>query len=680
MGRDLGIAALLAASVFAVYAQSAGFERVRYDDPVYVAGSSHLREGLSAEGIAWAFSGPFASNYFPLTLVSHMLDRSVHGDDYGGHHTTSVLLHALNALLLFWVLRSATGARTPSALAALLFAVHPMNVESVAWIAERKNVLSTTFWLLVMASHVSYARRGGWLRYAATAAWFACGLLCKPMVVTLPFALLLLDYWPLDRVGSPRAKPSEDRLQKTPAILLLEKLPLLALSAAASWMTLRAQVSTIEASSSLDWGARAGNAVFAYASYLGKLVWPSSLALHYPHPNLPAAGGTPLATWEIAGATGLLAALTAFALLGRRRRYPLVGWLWFLGVLVPTIGAVQVGSQAYADRYTYLPAIGLFVVVAWAGTDALSARRARVGLVRAGVLGAVVAFVALASVAFHQTRYWANSISLFERSLDVAPRNPKIRFNLANVYRDAGQFEEAIRHYRLALQVDPEAVNVRINLATALRAKGDVAAAVAEYANILDREPDNATVHNNLATLFRLAGQPLRAVAHYRYAINLEPHFARAHYNLANVLGTLSQHEKAITHYRLALEFKPDDAKAQNNLGIALSRLKRYDEAIEAHRRAIALQPDHHRAHNNLGLLLARRGNLDEAIRHYRRALESSPDYANAHVNLGDALRAQGRNRDAIAAYRAGAATDPGSDRAKRKLADALTEAGQPAE
>ncbi|MGE4606102.1 MAG: hypothetical protein AAEJ52_05110, partial [Myxococcota bacterium] len=369
MRWNLLIAFVLVTAVAAIYAQTAEFELIRFDDAKYVSGSVQLNHGLSGEGVWWAFSSPFASNYFPLTLISHMLDRSLFGAAYGGHHLSSASIHALNSLLLFFVLLYMTGARVPSAIVALLFAVHPLNVESVAWIAERKNVLSTTFWILSIASYAAYARRGGALRYLGAALLLAAGLLSKPMLVTLPLVFLLLDYWPLRRL----AWGTKDAGGSIPAcvprsfgFLVLEKLPFLILSVASSWMTLYVQRSVVRSSDMIAWWERLANGTVAYTRYLGKLVWPSDLTMHYPHPYVPAAGGTGLELWQIVCAAALLVALSAIA---TRRRYLTVGWLWFVGTLVPTIGIVQVGNQALADRYAYVPAIGIFIAIAWAGSE-----------------------------------------------------------------------------------------------------------------------------------------------------------------------------------------------------------------------------------------------------------------------------------------------------------------------
>ncbi len=682
MQRNLGVAAVIVAAVLSIYAQSIHFETVRFDDPQYVGGHLHLREGLSVEGVAWAFSGPFASNYFPLTLLSHMLDRELFGSDFGRHHLTSVALHAINALLLFAALQRMTRARGPSALVAILFAIHPLNVESVAWIAERKSVLSTTFWMLSMLAYASYAARGGIGRYLLVATFLALGLLSKPMLVTLPCVLLLLDYWPLQRLGSgARATNTGEAIPRSLGFLILEKLPLLALSAGASALTLFSQRGTIRSLELLPLGERVANALVSYVRYLGKLFWPIDLAMYYPHPFVEQAGGVPLTPLQVGTAAGLLIALSVLVAVARRQRFWTVGWLWFLGSLVPTIGLVQVGRQAMADRYVYVAAIGLFIAIVWTGAGVLARLRSRLPVAaRVLQIATLLVLVALTLGARNQTRHWSNSVALFEHTLTILPRNPTIRYNLANEFKARGELDAAVHHYRLTLQSDPESLNARINLANSLRAQGKRSAAIDEYQRVLERQPANPTVHSNLASVLRQEKRFEEALVHYRYAIEAKPTSASAHYNLANILGSLGEVEQAVVHYQLALASNEEEPRIHNNLGAALTRLERYDEAAVAYRRAIELAPDHSRAQNNLGSLLARRGELADAIVHYRAAIAANPRYAQAHNNLGDALYSQGNRREAIAEYREALRADPTYEPARHSLAGALGEAATPSE
>jgi tetratricopeptide (TPR) repeat protein len=607
-----------------------------------------------------------------------MLDRTLFGDDLGGHHLTSVALHALNSILLFLALFSMTGARGSSAVVAMLFAVHPLNVESVAWIAERKNVLSTTFWMLSMWAYASYARRGSLTLYLCAALLLALGLLAKPMLVTLPLVFLLLDYWPLNRIrwGKPRAaKRAPSPSRRSIGFLIAEKLPLLAISIASSVATLHAQSRGISSTEALPLLSRIANAVVAYARYLGKTGWPADLAMHYPHPYMPKMGGEPLEIWQIAAAATLVLALSVLAIAAVRRRYLLVGWFWFLGVLVPTIGLVQVGNQALADRYTYVPAIGLFLAASWAGSEWIARFRiSHPGSTRALLVGVGVGIAALAVASWHQVGYWRDSVSLFEHTLAVAPKNPKIRYNLANEYRARGNTDAAIRNYRIALETDSKSVDALINLGNALRSKGELDAAIDVYQSALDREPRNANANNSLATALRAKGDVDTAILRYRYAIALDPDFYLAHYNLANALQSKGELAEAVAHYLKALEEKVRDPKIFNNLGNAFWGLERNEDAETAYRVAIEFDPRHYRAHNNLGLLLASQEKFDEAIAHYRLAIAVSPDYAAAHNNLGDALRARGKLDEAVLAYEEALRTDPGFAEAAKNLDDARSE------
>jgi tetratricopeptide (TPR) repeat protein len=607
-----------------------------------------------------------------------MLDRTLFGDDIGGHHLTTVALHALNSVLLFGVLLSMTGARGSSAVVAMLFAVHPLNVESVTWISERKSVLSTTFWILSMWAYATYARRASFAMYLCVALLLTMGLLAKPMLVTLPLVFLLLDYWPLDRIRRGSAKAAEhvpSISRRSIGFLIVEKLPLLAICVASTVATLHAQGRGITSTETLPLLARLANAVVAYARYLGKTVWPADLAMHYPHPYMPEMGGEPPEVWQIAGAVALLLALTVLAIAAMRRRYWLVGWFWFLGVLVPTIGLVQVGNQALADRYAYVSSIGLFLAVTWAGSEWIARFRiSRPGATRALLVSLGAGIAALAVASWHQVGYWRDSVSLFEHTLAIIPKNPKIRFNLANEFRARGEMDAAIRNYRIALETDSDSVTTRITLGDALQLNGDIDAAIEAYQSALDREPRNAKAHRSLGTALRAKGDVDAAILRYRYAIALEPDFYYAHYNLANALQSTGEYEEAVAHYLKALEEKARDPKIFNNLGNAFVSLERDEDAETAYRVAIEFDPRHYSAQNNLGLLLASQQKLDEAIAHYRLAIAASPDYARAHNNLGDAFRAQGRLDEAVFAYEEALRVDPGFAQASENLDDAKKE------
>jgi len=485
MGRVALVAILLVGATLAVYGRTVRFDFVEYDDYHLVLYNPAIPLGLSPEGLRWSFTAFHRGNWTPLAWISYQLDHEIAGLDPAWYHGVNVALHAANTLLAFLVLRSMTGALWRSAFAAALFGVHPLHVESVAWVAERRDVLSALFWWLAIASWVAYARRGGAWRYGRTALCLALGLLAKQMLVTLPVVLLLLDAWPLRRLASDAGSPLPPERRRTPRALVREKVPLLALCAAASVVTVLAQQSigaTIY-SERIPLLARATNAVVSCVRYLGKALWPTDLSPMYAHPNLP--GGIPWSVLEIGGAAALLAGLSALAWRARRRGYPLVGWLWFLVTLSPVIGLLQVGFQAMADRYTYLPHIGLYLVVAWAAGDALErlGRGARVAFAGAAVL----VLAALGAAASAQSLYWRDAMTLHGRALSMAEgTNAVMHFNYANeLKRRGGNLDEVIEHYRRALELEPGAAQVHHNLANTLRSRGELELAIHHYEEAL---------------------------------------------------------------------------------------------------------------------------------------------------------------------------------------------------
>jgi protein O-mannosyl-transferase len=426
---------------------------VLLDDAVYVTGNARVNQGLTGESLSWVWSANVGNNWHPLTVLSHMLDCQIFGLEPAGHHLTSLLLHLANVLLLFEVLRRMTGAAWPSAAAAALFAIHPLHVESVAWVAERKDVLSTCFWILAMGAYTLYVRRPSTGRYLLVALAMVLGLMAKPMVVTLPLALLLLDVWPLGRL---RLEPGWGRRL---ARLAIEKLPLLGLSAAASVITLQYQTTSLVALEVLPWRFRLANAAVSYATYLGKTLLPRNLAVFYPIQFA-------ISPWKAWGAAALIAALTALVV-WRMRKSPwlLVGWLWFLGTLVPVIGLIQVGRQAMADRYTYIPSIGLFLAVCWELRSLAGSRKRRAALAAA----AVAAILALTAATRQQVRHWSDSISLFRHAVEVTHDNYVARLGLAKALAWRGDWTGAAEQYRAVLVLRPRLREARKGLDQALR-------------------------------------------------------------------------------------------------------------------------------------------------------------------------------------------------------------------
>jgi protein O-mannosyl-transferase len=491
---------LLVIATVGLYYPVSGHPFVNYDDNVYVTENEQVKSGLNWDTLQWAFTTTEAGNWHPLTWLSHTLDYQLFQADPAGHHNTNLLLHALNALLLFWVLRQATGFTGRSWMVAALFALHPVNVESVAWISERKNLLSMLFFLLALGAYRWYVREPRTGRYAVVAGFFALGLMAKPQVITLPFVLLLWDYWPLRRMliaerravfdvpddSSTRAKNRLDGdtlPQQSFSWLAAEKLPLLALCAASAVITMRAQqaagaMHTLK--NTFPFSIRLGNAIVCYARYLGKAFWPSHLALIYPHP------GTSLKAWAVLAALVLLLAITALVLRERRRRYLLVGWFWFLGTMVPMIGLVQVGEQAMADRYAYLPFIGVFIMVCWGLADWAQQRK-----VSAAVLAgaSVVVLTALSVVAYRQLNYWGDNVVLWTHIIEVTPPNYIAQDDLGGAYLNSGQLVEAMKHFRAAAEIYPLDPFSNLNLAIYAQQHDDPQQAIARSNIVLARSP-----------------------------------------------------------------------------------------------------------------------------------------------------------------------------------------------
>jgi tetratricopeptide (TPR) repeat protein len=516
----LALIAILIATV-AVYAQVMKFEFVSWDDPLYVTGNAHVQRGLSLSGATWALTAHDDSNWLPLTLLSHMLDVELYGAWAGGHHASNLLLHAIDTALLFALLLAATRERLASAFVAALFALHPLHVEVVAWISQRKELLSTGFGLLTMLAYVAWTRRGGALRYAGLLLAFVAALAAKPMFVTLPFALLLLDYWPLGRTPFDASVGNEPPHSWTR--LLLEKLPLFALSAAVSAIAFAAQQLARTHAPEVPLHLRLAHAGVAYLRYLGLALWPSQLSVLYPHPYAPQLGGEPWAPVTVAAAFAALFVITAAALAVRRRRYLAVGWLWFLGTLVPVIGLVQVGPQGLADRYTYVPLIGPFIALAWGMRDLIAAFGAgRAVRIAAWLLALLV--VVVSAVASHaRARAWRDSESLYMASLAATPRNPVLLYNLGREQAQQGRVEDAAKSYEAALAIDPEHLEANTNLGNLRLRAGHPEQAIDHYRAALRRDPDDVQTLQNLGRVLAWRGELAEATVQLERAARLAP-------------------------------------------------------------------------------------------------------------------------------------------------------------
>jgi tetratricopeptide (TPR) repeat protein len=614
----------LAAITFVVFGQTAGFEFINYDDQKYVYQNPMVAEGLTLKGAAWALTYGEIGHWHPLTWLTHMADCQAYGPWAGGHHLTNVALHAVAAVLLFLALREMTGSLWRSAFVAAVFAIHPLRVESVAWIAERKDVLSGVFFMLTLWAYARYARQPTRGRYAAVVVAYALGLLSKNMLVTLPFVLLLLDWWPLHRVKLDGA--GGGRVMALFGGLVRKKIPLFLLSAGSCVATFLAPEKVFD-SYRLPFLERIRNAVVSYGVYLRQMVFPAGLAIPYPNPP----NGQPF--WKVALAFVLLAAISMVVLAcWKKRPYLLVGWLWYLGMLVPVIGFIQISfNAAHADRYTYLPGIGLVLAVTWAVGDwTLLWQHRRAGL--GGLMAAVIGILMVC--AWKQTAYWQNSETWWTHTLACTTGNYMAHFNFGNALLQEGGTDEAISHYREALKIRPGYAEAHYNLGNALMQKGSVDEAITHYQEALKIKPDYARAHNNLGTVFFQLGRTDEAIAQYQQALQNQPDYAGAHYNLGLSFRKQGRLDDAISHYQKALELKPDYAEAWNSLGSVFSLQGRMDEAISQYQRALEIKPDYAEAHCNLGVALGQKGRVDEAITQYQQALQIQPGVAEAQNKL----------------------------------------------
>ncbi len=607
------ILVLLAAATLAVYWQARGHEFIAFDDDLYVTENENVKAGLTWQGVKWAFATNQAYNWHPLVWISHMLDCRLYKLNPAGHHFTNVLFHIVNTLLLFLVLNRMTSSIWRSAFVAALFALHPLHVESVAWVSERKDVLSTFFWILTMWFYVRYVQRPRFAAYLPIMLALGLGLMAKQMLVTLPFVLLLLDYWPLERFALGAQKRREYKAKfgaNSLSRCFLEKLPLLALSAGASIIVLIVQSNArlVKSSVAIPLGYRLGNALVAYAKYIRKMFWPGDLGILYPHPE------TNLPLWQALAAALFLSCITIFVIWSfRSRRWLAVGWLWYIGTLVPVIGLVQVGLQAMADRYTYVPLIGLFIIIAWGGAELLAKQRYR-NVVPA--TAAVAVLLALTAVTYRQLSYWHDSIMLYKHTVAVTANNDILHYNLGALLSKEDKIDEAIKHWREAVRIRPEQHTIHKNLAILLSRQGDIDGAIEHYRHVLELRPRDETTHKALGNL----------LARLDAAEKL--------FNRGNVLAAQDELDEAIICYTKSLQLRPRYAPAHNNLGNALYLQGQFEQAFAHYVKAIQYDPNLIDAHYNMAILLAKQDKPHEAIKKYRKVLEIDPNHTGARQAL----------------------------------------------
>jgi tetratricopeptide (TPR) repeat protein len=702
---SLWIALGLAAGTLLVYWPVTHYDFVNYDDTDFVTANPHVQAGLTIEGFKWVWQNEVARNWHPVTMLTHMLDCQLFGLNAGRHHLVNLLFHVANTLLLFHLLKLMTGAVWRSAFVAALFAWHPLHVESVAWIAERKDVLSTLFWFLTLWAYVRYARALGKrdaksnVFYALALLFFALGLMSKPMLVTVPFVLLLLDFWPLGRL----------RFVKTagksifPGRLLWEKIPFLAMSAVLCIITFTIQkhggaMLTVQ---NLPLASRIENGLISYVRYIANMFWPRHLAGLYLR-----TGEWPL--WQAAlAALALLIVSIIVVAQGRRRPWLAAGWFWYLGTLVPVIGFVQVGMQTMADRFTYVPLLGLFILFTWGGCEL--ARFWRLPDFVPGTVATVV-LTACMILTERQVAYWRDSETLFQRMIAVTRNNYMAHYNLANLYAREKRVDEAAANYEAAVEEEPNyadahnnfggllleqkryddalqhyAAAVRINpqylyyfnfanaLADAASARHDTnefAEAVRTYAQALLLQPDSSEAHNNLGLTWDAQGRETEAAVEFREAVRLKPDFELAHFNLANALARLGKLDESIAEYAAAVRLNPGRAASFNGLGVCYAMQNKMADAAQQFKEVIRLQPDNAAANGNLGNALAAQNRIDEAIPYYLAALRLNPKDYQTEFNLGLTFSRQGQRAEAESHYRQALRLNPNYAEAQRALQD----------
>ena len=644
---------LIFLAVVLVFGQTVRHDFINFDDPDYVLENAQVAGGVSADGIAWAFTEGYAANWHPLTWISHMLDCQFFGLSAGGHHLTSMLIHAATAILLFLVLGQMTGAVWPCALAAAAFAVHPLRVESVAWVSERKDVLSGLFFVLTLGAYAGYVRRPFSLaRYLAVVMLFALGLMAKPMLVTLPLLLPLLDYWPLGRLGwglsqffghhapsmvgkngtVPFRCPSDGPASPRPGRLLtrivLEKIPLVLLAAASCVTTYLVQHGARIPGDRVSLASLVANIPVSYMTYLGQLFYPAGLALFYPHP------GVYLPLWKSAAALAALTSISAaIVAVARKHPYLLVGWLWYLGTLVPVIGLVQVGGQGHADRYTYLPHVGLCVAAAWWAekiTRPWPRRRTICGIAAAVLLAGSIA------CAWRQTSFWRDSAAIWSHTLQCTSKNGLAHHSLGGALAQLGRFDEAVAQYRLALEIQSEHADTYNNLGVALLQLGRPKEALVEFQQAVRGDAKDAAFRTNMADALAELKRFDEAVAQYRAAIELKPEFVEAHYNLGTSLFQQGKVAQAIAQWRELLRIRPDLILVLNRTAHVLAThpdasIRNGAEAVALAQRAVELSAgERPEVLDTLAAAYAEAGRFPEAVATARRALALAEEQDNS--------------------------------------------------
>ena len=656
VGNKLYIALIcvgLALATFLAFEQVRHNQFVNYDDGTYITENRHVKAGITRDSVIWAFTAIHPSgNWHPLTSLSHMLDCQLFGLNPSWHHMTSLLFHIASTLLLFWILKRTTGAVWRSVFVAAVFALHPLHVESVAWAAEHKDVLSGFLWMLTIFAYVRYTERPIIRRYLLVFLVFSLGLMAKPMLVTLPFVLLLLDYWPLNRFQRPDQNGTETVLQSKSVArvysgssvwrLIAEKIPLFALAGISGVITFIVQkkAGSVWGTEILSLNLRIANALVSYIKYIGKMIFPTRLAVLYPYSRK---GFT---SWQLIVCILILFVVSAFVIYtARRRRYLIVGWLWYLGTLVPVIGLVQVGAQSMADRYTYLPSIGVFIMVAW-GVVELSAKWRYGKIVSVTLAG--LSLVGLLMCTRTQVKHWRSSLTLCKHAIEVTEDNFLMHVNLGLALYSQGHVDEANSHYLTALQIKPGSPKAHNNLAVLMLEQGALEEAIKHCRQALRFRPSFADAHNNLGSALARIGKLDEAIEHFHQALKIKPDHIGTYNNLGSALATKGKLDEAVGHYRRALRFNPSNSGVLYNLGKLYGLQAKYDEAITCYKESLGLKPDQPVAHKELAMVLFRQGKLDEAIVHYEYSIQLKEGQPFVLNKLGESYFLRGETKEAL--------------------------------
>lgn len=671
------------------------FDFVNYDDDKFVTHNIHVTTGLNADNIKWAFTSIYASNWIPLTWISFMFDSSLSDMNPAYFHLMNLLFHILNTVLLFIVFGKMTGSVWKSAAIAALFAIHPLHVESVAWISERKDVLSTFFMMLTVWAYIHYVEKPNYKRYALVLVLFACGLMSKPMLVTLPFILLLLDFWPLRRFSTLSEENKQNWKSSVNLLirLIYEKLPLFLLSVGAVIVTIFAQKEEIIIRQVIPMYLRIENAFVSYCSYMWMMIWPGSLAVLYPHPEY-------IPLWQISAAAALLILISGFAI-HKAKKFPyfISGWLWYLGTLVPVIGLIQVGVQSMADRYTYIPLIGLFIILVWGICD-LTYRLTYKKYILAGI--SAIAVILLIAVTISQLKYWKDTKALFSRALAVTNNNYVMHCNMGVLLAKQGNIQDAVFHYDTALKIKPNDADTNYNYANLLAAQGKLDKAIEHYIIAIKYTSEYAPAYNNLGIAYVRSANQEKAIEQFRKAIKINPNYKEAKNNLETALARQEKIKKvqaskshdnsvtlttvqgkmqagmalfkkgdlngAISNFREVLKIDPQNLNAHVSIGLALGYKQNFEEAIAHFRRAIEINPELFEVYNSLAVALTYTGKIEEAIFQLKKSIEINPGFAKAYNTLGVVLAKTGKVDEAIVYLQEALRLDQNYTEAKKNL------------